>query len=289
MRAYSPPGVSVSPAYRFLHDVADDLSSGDVSFPTFLDATLKVRMALNSPALTVDALARIVVSEPLLSVKVVRLANSVALNASGKPVSDVKSAVIRVGFASIRTLAITVAMEQLLQAKDLEPYLEKARALWEHSLEVAALAYVIARRLTNFNPHEALFAGLVHDIGQFYLLSRAAKRPELASSDLELSRLMFEWHASVGNAVLSALGVPEEILRAVDEHELGFNEDTPRTLAQVIYLANRVSGNRNPFVDEEDIVARPGHAGGIRLARHVLNEVVTESREELNSILAALH
>lgn len=278
-----------SPEYRFLQEIAADLSSGDITFPTFLDATLKVRMALKSPSLTAEELARIVVSEPLLSVKVIRLANSVALNPAGKPVTDVKNAVVRVGFSSIRTLAITVAMDQLLQAKEMEPYAARTRALWEHCIEVAALSFVIARHMTKLNPHEAMFAGLVHDIGQFYLLSRASKWPELAANAAELGKLIYEWHTSVGHAVLSALTMPEDVILAVDEHELPMREPQPRTLTHVVSLANEMAQHRNPFVTDEMRAAARGETEPLpRMAQQQLAEIINESREEMASIMNAL-
>ncbi len=278
-----------SPEYRFLQELAADLSSGDISFPTFLDATLKVRMALKSPDVTAEELARIVMSEPLLSVKVMRLANSVALNPAAKPVADLRSAVIRVGFASIRTLAITVAMDQLLEAKEMEPYAARTRALWEHCIEVAALSFVVAKHLTRINPHEAMFTGLVHDIGMFYLLSRASRRPELSADSVELGKLVFEWHTSVGHAVLGALGMSEEVTEAVAEHELPVRETVPRTLAHVVSLANEIAQHRNPFATDEMREAVRGEIEPLpRIAQEQLATIVAESREEMASIINAL-
>lgn len=272
-----------SPAHRFLLRIADDLSSGDVNFPTFLDAAMKIRMALNNPKLTVEELSRIVLTEPLVSAKVVRLANSAALNTSGREVADVRTAVIRVGFASIRSLAISVAIEQLMLEKEMGPFVDSARALWEHSLEVAALSFVIARRLTRINPHEAMFAGLVHDIGHFYLLARIARQPDLAPDKEELGRLLFEWHASIGHAVLGALNAPEAILDAVADHELRYEGDAPATLAQILYVANRLAERRNPFSGD----AQPRQAAP-RTASSPIGEIIAESRVEMNSIISAL-
>lgn len=278
-----------TPAYRFLQEIADDLSSGDLSFPTFLDATLKVRMALNTPNLTAEALARLVGTEPLLSVKLIRLANSAALNPGGKPVSDIKTAVIRVGFASVRTLAITVAMGQLLKSTEMAAHADGAKALWRHSIEVAALCFVLAKRLACANPHEAMFAGLVHDIGQFYLLSRIAGRPDIAPGSSELSRLLFEWHASVGHAVLTALGAPEAIVAAVDEHEVRFEGGQPRSLAQVVFAANQLAENRNPYVGEaEDDAVGEGGVPALGLDVQLMTEIIAESRAEMDSLVATL-
>ncbi|KON80779.1 HDOD domain-containing protein [Azoarcus sp. PA01] len=270
----------VSPQ-RFLIQIADDLSSGDITFPTFLDAVMKIRMALDNPRLTVDELARVLGAEPLVSAKVIRLANSAALNFSGNDVCDVRSAVIRVGFSAIRALAISVAIEQLMLDREMAPYASKARRLWEHSLDVAALSFVIARKLTRFNPHEAMFAGLVHDVGYFYLLSRVARHPGVAHDD-DLSRLLSEWHAAVGHAVLGALDAPDAILDAVSGCGTAYEGDSPATLANVVHLANRLTTHPNPF-------SRPGEIPPTQPApAAAVAEIVAESRDERNSLMSAL-
>ena len=100
-------------SYRFLRDIAQDLSRKDLKFPTFIDASLGVRMALGKKDLSNIELARVVTSEPLLCARVVALANSAALNPSGREVTYVKSAVVLVGQNAVRSLSVTLAMEQI--------------------------------------------------------------------------------------------------------------------------------------------------------------------------------
>jgi putative nucleotidyltransferase with HDIG domain len=269
-------------AFRFLENLAADLSNGEVSFPTFIDATVKVRLAVNDPSVTAERLARIISAEPLLSAKVVKLANSAALNQTGKEISDLKKAVLRVGFATVRTTAVAVAMEQLVASKDLEAFRQTSQTVWQHSLDVAAISYVLARKLTKLNPDEAMFAGLVHDIGHFYLMSRASKYPELTEHSEELGPLLQEWHASVGHAVLDALGLPEGILKAVDEHELPNYSMPPRTMTDVLIAANVLTRTPNPLDKPRD----PGDRGN--LDEQALRELLDESELELKSIVQAL-
>lgn len=277
-------------AFRFLQDIAADLSAGEVVFPTFLDATLKVRSALKNPNLSADELAKVVSAEPLVSLRVLRLANSAALNPSGKATGDVKSAVIRVGFAQVRTQAVAVAMEQLLKSKDMVPFIDLARALWEHSIQVAAIAFVIARKLApKLNPDEAMFAGLVHDIGQFYLLSRAGKYPELVDAKSEMGTLMMDWHAEIGHALLTTLDTPEQILDAVADHEIYGGVMPPRSLADVIFVANVMATKANPFAELDDHLApeiRDAVMKSIDEAR--VADILAESEDELRSLLTAL-
>ena len=228
-------------SYRFLQDIARDLSQKDLKFPTFIEASLRVRMALSRKELGTNELAKVVRSEPLLSARVVALSNSVALRPSDRPVTDLKNALIVVGHNAVRSIAVSLAMDQIAHAKDLKPFAAQSRRLWEHSLEVAALAWVLARHRGTFDPDEALFAGLVHDLGHFYLMWRATRFPELIHRADELRELVHEWHPGIGAALLQNLNLSEPLVRAVDEHELAPENLTPGSLAELLSVADRCS------------------------------------------------
>ena len=274
---------------RFIRDITDELKSGSISFPTYVEATLRVRRMIEDPDVSADTLARIVVTEPLLSAKLIRLANSAALHSGGQAVSDVKTAVLRVGMARMRTLAIAVAIDQLCQARQMSPLRNLARQLWEHSTNVAAIAYVIARKLTQLNPDTALFAGIVHDIGQFYLLSRVIEYPELLDASSEISSLMFDLHKVVGHSVLQSLSTPDEVVKAIDDQEVYGSGFPPTTLGDVLFIANQITTAPNPFWTT-DAYSREvmRQAATFSWERETVESVVAESELELNSIMSAL-
>ena len=164
--------------FRILEDIARDLS-GDVNFPTCLDAAMLVRNTLRDPLADLQLVVRAISTEPLISSKLLKLANSVSYNPSGKPITDLQLAVARLGFEIVRTTSLAVAMDQMLKSKNLTTYDQISHAAWRHSMQVAAIARVLARRIGRFNADEAMLAGLVHNIGIFYLLYRAAEYPEI--------------------------------------------------------------------------------------------------------------
>lgn len=274
---------------RFMRDIADELRSGSVSFPTYVEATLRVRRMVEDPDVATDALARIVVMEPLLSTKLIRLANSAALHTGGAAVSDVKTAILRVGMARLRTLAIAVAIDQLCQARQMNPLRNLARQLWEHSVSVAAIAFVIARKLTRLNPDTALYAGVVHDIGQFYLLSRVVEYPELLDASSEISSLMFDMHKAVGHSVLRSLSTPDEVVRAIDDQDAYGSGFPPSTLGDVLFIANQIATAPNPFWTS-DAYSREvmRQAATFAWDREVVQGVMAECELELKSIMNAL-
>ncbi|MDR2837865.1 MAG: HDOD domain-containing protein, partial [Azonexus sp.] len=204
-----------SSTFKVLEDIARDLSGNEITFPTFLNITFQVRSALKDPNLSIEKLAKLVGAEPLMSTKIIRMANSVALNPSGREVADVKSAILRIGMEAVRTVSFAVAIEQLLKSKQMKVFEDMSARLWAHTAHVAALCRVLSRKLTHINGDEAMFAGLVHDLGIFYLMSRAASFPELVADRVELHGLLAGWHDNIGHALLSALGSPESVLVAV--------------------------------------------------------------------------
>ena len=274
--------------FKVLEDIARDLSSSEITFPTFLDITFQVRSALKDPNLSVEQLAKLVGAEPLMSAKIIRMANSVALNPSGREVADVKTAILRVGMEAVRTVSFAVAMEQLLKSKQMQPFEGISRRLWEHTSHVAALCRVLARKVARINGDEAMFTGLVHDLGVFYLMSRAANFPELVNDPVELHALLVGWHDNIGHALLSALGSPESVLLAVQEHETDREIKAIDNLSNVLYVANKIANRTAGWRDPElDGVVDTSVLDDLFDAE-TLAEIIDESEDEVLSLKSAL-
>lgn len=275
-------------SFRILEDIARDLSGELVSFPTFLDITFQVRTALKDPKLTIDRLARLVEAEPLMSTKVVRIANSVAMNPSGRAIADVRSAITRIGMEAVRSVSFAVAMEQLLGSKNMAPFEALSRRLWEHSMHVAALCRLLARKIGGINPDEAMFAGMVHDIGVFYLLSRAASFQDLISDRLELNRLLVHWHDNIGHALLSAMGQSDDLLAAVQAHETAREVTRIKTLSDLVYVANVLANVKNGWREPEFVVAVDGSFFSALFSEEAIDDLLIESAAEVSSLKSAL-
>lgn len=264
-------------------------SSGEVCFPTSVDAGLRVLKAVEDPGLGQASLARIVLAEPLLSAKLVRLANSAALNPHNQTVYDVRQAVLRLGVDLIRSLAVAVIVDQLRHASSHGEVRAMSNRLWERSVHVAALSYVLARRMTCLNPDEAMFAGMVKDLGRFYLLSQLAGFPELFADRAMLSALVNDLSDEVSDRVFGELALPATVVAAVRSARSGCGSMPPVTPGELLSLACTISPRRDPF-DELDVrvPALPDKAGMLGFDQATLNAVMTASGDEINSIVVAL-
>lgn len=204
--------------FIFIEGLTAELSSKELIFPTSLHTTMKIRHALNNEDISNDTLARIIGTEPVLSAQVLRFCNSAAFNRSNAKTSNLRTATMRLGFSVVRNIAISVGLKQLSAFKTAGEFSERIEGLWSRSVRVAALCYVIARNLTKYNPDKAMMAGLLHDVGKFYILNRARHYATLFSSERALWDIVDQWHTNIGAAILENWGISNEIRSAVIEH-----------------------------------------------------------------------
>ncbi len=262
---------------------------GELSFPTSLDAGRRVLKAVENPDLGMAALAKIVVAEPLLSAKVIRLANSVALNPSNQVIRDVRQAVLRVGMDPIKSLAMVLIMDQLRQSQRHSGCRDLSNRLWERSVHVAALAYVLARKLTRLNADEVMFAGIVHDLGRFYLLSRAAEFPVLLEDTVILAETINDLAGRVTEMVLEALKLPASVVDAVLASRQFSGVMPPASLGDILFVAGVVSPRRDPFEElDARVIPMANSAVTLGLDQSTVAEVIAASGDEIYSIVIAL-
>jgi len=266
---------------RTLDKIIAEVERGEVTFPTHADVAFRVRLALDDPDLHLGKAAQIVQAEPLLAARVVALANSVAFNRGGQHVTDVRNAVTRLGIRFVRALATAVVMRQMAGGLRSPAYRALSERLWEHTAHVAALANVLAQRFMRAQADMALFAGIVHEVGGFYLISRTDSHPDLFADGSILSA---EAETKVGRAVLSALAVPAEVAEAVETlwqpRQTSF---PPQSLGDLLTLANNLTPILSPL-QRPDVQVLPADPQAVTL----LAEVLDQSGEEMGALTSAL-
>src|SRR5687768_14512413 len=102
----------------------------------------KVLQVLRDPNFTTKRVVALIEKDPLLAVRVLRVANS-AVYGGGGNLARLDSAVSRLGSQKLRTLLIDLSARQVFVSKD-KRIARAMDGIWEHSLAVA----LIARDLT---------------------------------------------------------------------------------------------------------------------------------------------
>jgi HD-like signal output (HDOD) protein len=207
-------------AFAFVQALAAELSKGKVDLPSFPDIALRVRQVLADDEVSPDKVVRVVGSEPALAARLMQIANSAAINFTGKPITELRTAIARMGFNMVRSAAIAFAMSQLKKVDSLKGLEQPLDELWQRSAAVAAMSHAVARRFSRVNPDTAMLAGLLHGIGKLYILTRSSRHPALfANEAAAYNSIVRDWHAPVAKALLENWEMAEEIIVAVSEHE----------------------------------------------------------------------
>ena len=161
--------------FKFVSELARELSTGRVDLPSFPDAAARVQQVLSDEQVTGERIARVVSSDAGLAARILTMANSTLLHRGGARVTDLKVAVTRIGHENIRTAALSYATAQLRRAAELGHIRTKLDKCWHEGVRVAALAHAMAKESRKVRTDEAMLTGLLHNIGKIYIIARSPK------------------------------------------------------------------------------------------------------------------
>src|SRR3984893_3587619 len=192
-------------ALKFLQNLATEVSQGTVDLPCFPDVVIRISQALADPNSTSERVVTMVGAEPRLAARVLQTANSAAFNSPGKPLADLRSAITRLGHQMVHGTAMSYAMQQMKNESSLRAIAKPMTLLWNKSIAVASICRIVARR-TKVNADEAFLTGLLHGIGNLYIMARAATQATGLGNENSWLDLLVGWQASIGKAVLESWG-----------------------------------------------------------------------------------
>lgn len=285
-------GRAIDHEREFFKRLCSDIAAQKVELPIYPESALRIKKVLDDPTCSINSVVNAVLTDAVLSASLIRIANSAAFNTGHGGVSDLRGAVSRIGLDMTRNTAVSIAMKQVFnpdKATHLETHLKH---LWNHSLRVAAIAYVLPNKPSSIKADEALLAGLVHDIGKLYILMRADKHPELFNDEAALKEIMRLWHPGVGKVILESWGFPEEVALAADEHEtLNQAESRGTNLTDVIIASNLLSyiGGSTPSPYKGvNFLEIPSFERLQINDKNVIN-VLVASKEKIKSLVQALN
>jgi putative nucleotidyltransferase with HDIG domain len=119
--------------------------------------------SFNDEVVVTGTIAKLISSDPVLSAKLLQLANSPYYQVSNT-ISTVPDAVAMLGFVNLRTLVISIGLKGSFKPI---PGLD-SRQFWRHSVHTAVASRYLARSL-GLNADLAFTVGLMHAIGQLVM------------------------------------------------------------------------------------------------------------------------
>lgn len=205
------PRLPVCPARAF--EVMGIMSRGDVGF---------------------DDLVSVASGDQVLAGSVLQVANSPAF-ARSVPARDVHQAVMYIGTEQASRVIVAAALKPVLS-------IQGGDALWQHSIDSAIVAELLAQRTSHIDPREAYVLGLLHDVGKLLLNIAPAparecrERLTTAGVPRQIAEIVTcgADHALAGADVLRSWGLPQDYIAAVESHHQP--ERSPSDASALLYL-----------------------------------------------------
>ncbi|MDM4014382.1 response regulator [Roseiconus lacunae] len=215
--------------------------------PTLPSIVAEINQEIDSDHGTIATIASVVSRDPVLSAKILQIANS-AIFSVRQPILDVEHGLSLLGVEMVRSLAISLAVF----STENRATLQTATQLFEHSVDVANIARTIAsvEEVDSTTLNTVLSAGLLHDIGKMILFNAFSDRYTSLISrserglhqavDLEKEEFGCS-HPGIGAYLLERWGVPKELTDAVAaHHSLGICSRA-EIATQIVYAANWIA------------------------------------------------
>lgn len=228
-----------------------------------------------------DKLARIILKDPSLTGKILRLSNS-SFYQRMTEISTVHQAVSVLGVTTVKCFALSSSVfhaDRISAESGVD-----SRKFFVFVMSVAAAAEQVAKTINFPVPEEALIAGLLHDIGVMYflhthpreyrkVLERQSQGRSLVDAELEVFGID---HCEVGWHLAVAWHLPQSVCEAIAHHhnmQTAFEGDQ---LGNIVRLSVLLTLDR--FADCE-------HRLEERLKRiSAVSELLGMTREKVNEV-----
>lgn len=194
--------------------IYDAFAAKRLKVPSLPEVLQEVNRAIGDPDMGFAEIANIVQKDPPYTARLLLLANSPAYRGAGQ-VSTLSMAISRIGVKNVRSLLMGVAVDRMIGSVHPQA-VGLLRDFYQLASKVAALAFVLAKRLQTVPPERALMAGLLHRLGKVPIVSYAFEVLTPVPDSQRISGASDRMIPPVTSWMLSEWGMDAEICDVAD-------------------------------------------------------------------------
>ncbi|MGE5257756.1 MAG: HDOD domain-containing protein [Hyphomicrobiales bacterium] len=224
--------------------------------PTLPSIVFEVHQLLQDPDTSVARISRIIEKDQATALKILKLVNSAFYGLKSK-VSDIRSAVIMLGFNAVRNAIVSVSVIEAFASRIKLPDFDFTD-FWKHSLAVAVTSKSIAYSTRLNSPDNCFVGGLLHDVGKvimaqyfrqlFATVWTTSKRDAISFYQAE-QKVIPTNHAAIGAHLASRWQLPPGLIEAIRWHHDRQFDAQNAEVALIIHLANTIVNSYNEDPD----------------------------------------
>lgn len=214
-----------------------------IDLPANPETLAEARRLAVEPDVRIQTLAATIAQDPVISLEILRGANSTFFTGDRPPTTSIKNGVVRLGSGAVANVLDGIAARPALPTPELQGQLEVLRML---SQQVAVVSTIIAKTVAGELVESAQTAGLMFHMGQMiacaYLGDRYLSVTGAKNTSAVVYKLMHDFEFDARSIQLSYLrnrGVSQEIFYALDR-DLQCKTPTQATLRFVVQGAHEL-------------------------------------------------
>ncbi|MEO1202179.1 MAG: HDOD domain-containing protein [Pseudomonadota bacterium] len=268
--------------FRFVSLLGLELENNDISLPSLPDVVTKIRQMLESDNADFDQISQAVSVDPVLVSRLFVVANSAFYNRANIKIDTLEGAIGRLGIEVVRSTAMSVAMKQLYASDKHSHAAKQLRAIWARGMKLSCMAFSVAKEVPSANEETAYIAGLMHEVGKLYIVTKAEEFPDILGDQKSLDAMFREWNGQISKSIIESWGFSDEIAESADpEHHRNEDPESEPQMVDVVWVARKLVSDIDAAAIEPDEDASFVKLG---IGKSAVPDILGRYREKLKSM-----
>lgn len=214
--------------------------------PSLPEVVTEVVRLINDPRSSADQVHKIMVKDQAMAAKILRMVNSVYYGLPD-PVHNLEQAIVILGFKTIRSIAMSIAVINLFQQQDAN---FNMKSFWTHSAVMAQISRLLAAKAHLPDAEVAFITGLLKDIGMLIMVQHApdeTKRMIAVAREFRYDinraarKVLTTDHAEIGAWLCEKWELPDNLVDAV-RHQFTLDQAEDPKLTSVLQFGEYLCG-----------------------------------------------
>lgn len=217
-----------------------EILNDTIRVPAMPDIALKIQQLFVEENAEPKILGDMIQTDPSLSARLLRTANS-PLYRGSVPVDSLPQAIVRMGMETVRKQVLVYAASEIFSETSSEMK-EQMQKLWRDSRRVAAFSRILAQRTSGFDPEAAQMAGLLSNLGEVAILQFMQDHGDLRQGEASLNETIVNLRPQINGMLMSKWRLGDELITVAEEsHDWFRNHRNEVDLCDLILIARYYS------------------------------------------------
>jgi HD-like signal output (HDOD) protein len=263
---------------------------------TLPDVYMQLRRVLDDPESSMNDLAIVISSDPVLTAHILKIANSAFFGFASK-IDTVSRAINLLGSQQTHDLTLAMIVADKFNPDSFD--FINMDEFWYNSVHCGIVARIIAQKNNVLDCERLFVEGLLHNIGHLVLYmkhpSEIQKAKELFYKEkkelfkIEKSIMGYDY-AEVGSALMNSWGLPLSIQTSIRYHTEPGNADNFHLESSIVHLANLITMTAEHPEMKQNLMeyVDPSTSSFIKLDESNIKNIIIEAEPHISELLTLM-